>query len=207
MTDIETLEYEIETTPLKTGGRSDWNVKDHHNSHPVAFEATEIVAKLRQFFDQLEAEAEARRDDPVAMVHALARMEALLADVRYVTSAIRDYAATSLQEAKVRRMVVEGIAAVEATTASQRTGWEHQKALAAMLKAAEVAVLDKATGELMDDETSAQVILEWFTPSWKLTAMKAAGLDPDDYSDQPKDEEGRPLREPTVRFHDNRLRR
>lgn len=211
MTTVDTTTtptYEIEVTPLKgRSKREDWHVIDADDSYPVSFAATEIVDKLRQFFDQLEAEAEARKDDPIAMVHALARMEALLADVRYVKDSIQRYAAESLDAANVRRMTIEHIATVEAANASERRNWEHARALSAMLRAAHLAVLDQETGELMDDETAAALLLDWFTPSWKMNGMRGVGLNPDDYSEQPKGEDGKPMKKPSVRFHDNKLRR
>lgn len=198
--------YEIAITPLKTGGRADV-VVTNANETPDSFTSTAIVDQLRAFFDKLEAEADARKDDPIAMVNALARMEALLADVRYVTNTIRDHTATALNNQGIRRLTVEGVATMEGTSASERTDWQDRKLLQDMI-AANIGrhLADTESGNMWDATDMSAEILTWMRPAWRLTPIRDAGLNPDDYSHQPQDEDGKPLRTPTVRVHDNRLK-
>lgn len=199
--------YEIAITPLKTGGRADV-VVTNANETPDSFTSTAIVDQLRSFFDKLEAEADARKDDPIAMVNALARMEALLADVRYVTNTIRDHTATALNNQGIRRLTVEGVATMEGTSASERTDWQDKELMRDMLDThGWDAIVNQHTGETWQSNEVAETILSWMRPAWRLTPIRDAGLNPDDYSHQPQDEDGKPLRTPTVRVHDNVLRK
>jgi hypothetical protein len=208
MTGSLDLHDPVTVTPLKTGQRADWHVASTPDTSglPVPFVETDIVAQLRIFFDRLEAEADQRRDDPVAMVNVLARMEALLADVRSVTSMIRKYTAEALSDNGIRRITIDDVATMEGTSDSERTDWQHVPLLTAMLKASGWEQVNADTGEIFTYEL-AETILEWFRVEWRLTPIRALGLDPDDYSTQPKDEDGKPLRTPTVRIHDNTFRK
>jgi len=207
---LERYGYDVAVTPLKSGGRSDVVVSNGDRT-PVAFASTDIVSRLRVFFDQLAVEAESHADDPVAMVNALARMEALLADVRYVTAEIRDHTARALSAGKVRRITVEGVATMEASSTSERTDWQDQALMTAMLneRVAKDAgfLIEPTTGLKIPMGDLAAVMLSWFRPAWRLTPIRAAGLDPDDYSTQPANEDGTPLRTPTVTVKDNSLRK
>lgn len=199
--------YDVSIAPLKTGGRADV-VVSNGNVTPAAFSSTDIVDQFRAFFDKLALEAEQHADDPVAMVNALARMEALLADVRYVTSEIRGHTAKALSDAKVRRLTVEGVATMEASSASERTDWQDRALLLAMLGASgNIANVDYSTGEVLDHGPLVDEILSWFRVQWRLTPIRDAGLNPDDYSHQPTNEDGTPLRTPTVTVKNNSIRR
>jgi hypothetical protein len=203
-------DHPIQITPLKSGGRSDWHVSACRETSalPVPFAETGIIDQLRVFFDRLDAEAEARKHDPVAMVNAMARMEALAADVRTVTAAIRKYAAEAMADYDVRRMTIDGIATVEATSAAERTDWQDQALLTAMIHERIAGTLvSTSTGEQWEAHELAASILSWLRPAWRLTPIRDAGLDPDDYSTQPKDEDGKPIRTPGVRVHDNSIRK
>ena len=200
----------ITVTPLKTGQRADWHVAATEETAglPVPFVETDITTQLRQFFDKLDIQAELHRDDPIAMVNALARMEALLADVRTVTATIRGYAAEALAEYRIRRMTIDGLATVEGTSSAERTNWQHTELLAQMMHHHFGAqLIDTASGVTYSPEEMTEIILEWFRIEWRLTPIRNAGLDPDDYSDLPTDEDGEPLRTPTIRIHDNALRK
>lgn len=199
----------IQLTPLKTGGRADWHVTSTPDTTglPVPFEQTDITTQLRRFFDALDAEAEQHKDDPVAMVNALARMEAVLADVRAVTATIRKHAAEALAANHVRRMTIDELATVEASSASERTDWQDRDLMVSMLLRALPPLVDSVTGEMVFAEDIADKVLSWVRVQWRLTPIRDAGLDPDDYSTQPTDEDGKPLRTPTVTMKDNLLRR
>lgn len=200
----------IQLTPLKTGGRADWHVTSTPDTTglPVPFEQTDITTQLRRFFDALDAEAEQHKDDPVAMVNALARMEAVLADVRAVTATIRKHAAEALAANHVRRMTIDELATVEASSASERTDWQDRKLVQDMLVAnVGERLVDASTGNIWTAQDLSAELLTWFRVQWRLTPIRDAGLNPDDYSEQPTDEDGKPLRTPTVTMKDNLLRR
>lgn len=201
----------VTVRPLKTGGRADWEVAQFRESAgvPAPFADTDITTQLRAFFDRLDQEIERHRGDPIALTNALVRMEAVLADVRSVTNTVRERTAEALAEHKVRRLTIDGLATVEGTSSSERTEWDHHPLLTAMLDAefATPILANPDTGELISTEEMATAILSWFRVEWRLTPIRDAGLDPDDYSTQPKDEDGKPLRTPTVRIHENTLRK
>jgi hypothetical protein len=199
--------YDVAITPLKSGGRMDVVVSDA-NRTPESFTSTDIVDQFRAFFDKLALEAESHKDDPIAMVNALARMEALLADVRYVTAEIREHTATALSETKVRRITVEGVATMEASSSSERTDWQDHALLTKMLERHGCdSLIDSDTGEVVRSDALATDILSWVRVQWRLTPIREAGLDPDSYSTQPANEDGTPLRTPTVTVKDNLVRR
>lgn len=199
----------IDVTPLKTGGRADWRVAECHESTglPIPFAETDIITQLRVFFDQLDLEVEKHRGDPIALVNALVRMEAVLADVRAVTTNVRTATAEALDSWKIRRMTVEGLTTVEGTSQATRTDWENQRLMRDMLTSECPTMIDAKTGEVVDNDELAATILTWCRVEWRLTPVRAAGLDVDDYSTQPTDEDGKPMRTPAVRIHENVLRK
>jgi len=197
--------YGATINPIR-GGRRDVRVT---SPAPVqSFDATDIVAVFRRFFDQLVTEAEARKGDPVAETHALALIEALLADVRYARDTVRKLSADALHEHKVRRLTIESVITVEASSTADRSDWEHHKLMVALLEASGLAdLIDGNTGEKMPADSIAATVLAWLRPEWRLTPIRDVGLDPDDYSTLAKGEDGKPLRTPTVTIKDNLARR
>jgi hypothetical protein len=199
-------EYRASITPLKSGGRRDVTVTASAD-RPNAFDATGILGALMQFFAAIDAEAEQRRDDPVALVQALARLDTIAADVRAVRDSVRRMAAEALQAEKVRRLVVEGVAAVESGTEVKRSEWDHSRLLGDLLSGAGLSLLDTSTGERIDGNEAADVLLAWFRPEWRMTAVRQAGLDPDNYCRVQTDDDGKPVKTPTLRMLDNLIRR
>lgn len=204
---IGSTTYEASITPLKTGGRRDITVTPVDPEAPRAFGSTDIITNLRRFFDALDVEATQHRGDPVALVQALARLDTLLADVRTVRDSVKTYAAQALVDERVRRLVIEGVAAVESTSEVKRTEWEHERLLGDLLNGAGLSLLDTSTGERIDGNEAAEMLLVWFRPEWRMTPIKQAGLDPDAYCRVETDDDGRPVRTPTVRIVDNLVRR
>lgn len=199
--------YEATITPLKAGGRRDITVTPIDPEAPRAFGTTDIVATLRRFFDALDVEADSHRGDPVALVQALARLDTLAADVRAVRDSVRTLAADALQAERVRRLVIEGVAAVESTTEVKRSEWQHERLMADMLEQAGYVLVATATGEAMHPDEAAPALLAWMRPEWRMTAVREAGLDPDAYCTVAVDDDGKPVRTPTVRMLDNLVRR
>jgi len=199
--------YEARVTPLKTGGRRDVEVTPINPTGPEAFGSTDVLGVLRQFFDRLDQEAAEHEGDPVALSQALARMEAVLADVRHVRDTMRTMTAAALNDERVRRLTVSGVVTVEGTSEVKRTEWRNENVLSALLAAHGYALLHLPTGEIRRHEQAAPALLEWFRPDWKMTAMKQAGIDPDQFCTVATDDDGRTVRTPTVRIVDNIVRR
>lgn len=187
----------------KAGRREDWSVPSQNT--PVAFSSTDIVGSLRKFFDEMDKEAEARKDDPVAMVNALARLEALLADVRYVRDTVRRYAAESMEAERIRKLIIEGLCTMEAQSSGAPRKWHDDKLLTHVLKP--YMIVD-GNGEFVDHGTLAAEMLEWFSVSyWRVGKLKDEGVAPEDYCDQELDEDGKVVRTPGVRIIDNVMRK
>lgn len=200
-------DYPARITHLKGSPRIDVEVTD--SPTPMrTWDATDVVAQLRRFFDSLEAESEAYDADPVALTHAHARMDALLADVRYVRDSVARRLAERLNANRIRRLTVTGTATVEGTGSIDRSAWEHAPLLKALLRRTwPSGLVDRETGLLVGDGDMAGTLLTWMTPSWKLTGVKAAGLKPDDYCTVATDDDGKPQSTPSVRMVDNSIRR
>lgn len=200
----------INVRPLKTGGRADWEVAEFKESAglPVPFAETDITTQLRTFFDKLDQEIDKHTGDPIALVNALARMEAVLADVRSVTANLRTKAAEALAQHKVRRLTISGLASVEGTSEATRTDWQSEELLTELLGKRYVdGLVDAGTGEMIEAHELAAWVLSLFRVEWRLTPIRDHGLDPDEYSTLPKDEDGKTMRTPTIRIHDNSLRK
>lgn len=204
---LGSVNYQARITPLKSGGRRDVEVAPNDPTLPASFEQSDIVAALRRFFSLLEEEAHHHRGDPVATSQALARMEALLADVRSVRDSIKTIAAEAIAAERIRRLTISGVCTLEGTTEIKRSGWRHAELMTQMLKANSLSLINTEDGEIISGEDAASKLLEWMNPSWKMTAIKANGLDPDAFCEVETDEEDRPMRTPTIRMVDNLVRR
>jgi len=68
-------------------------------------------------------------------------------------------------------------------------------------------VLDRTTGEVITGTDAADKLLETLRPEWRMTNLKALGINPDEYCTVASDDDGRPIRTPSVRIVDNIVRR
>lgn len=200
-------EYQARITPLKVGDRRDIEITHTDPDLPAAFGETDILRQLRLFFSALDAEADQHADDPVATAQALARMEALLADVRYVRDRLKHLTASALHAERIRRLTVSDIVTVEGTTEVKRGGWDNGRLLSDVLQTNAVRLLNIETGEVLTAEETTAMLLDFFRPDWKLTALRNAGLNPDDYCTVQTDDDGKPVRNPSLRMVDNVVRR
>lgn len=198
--------YSARVTQLKTGGRRDVEVTPADLEAPRAFGETDIVARMRLFFAAIDSEATEFRGDPVALSQALARLDALVADLRAVRDSVRTMTAGALREQKIRRLTVQGVTTVESTSDLKRTNWRHADLLGAMLNTHGMALLNTSSGELHSAEETAEILLEWFRPEWKMTPIKSAGLDPHHYCEVDTDDHGKPVATPSVRMINNEER-
>lgn len=146
-----------------------------------AIERTNIVPTLRAFFDAIEAEAARLADHPEATVQALARVDAMLADLRYVRDQLHRITATALQSQGIRRLTVEGVVSVEARTETRRTEFNDEVLLDLVLSLLPVRFIAASTGEVLEPADVRAMIAPFFRPEWRLTALRDAGIDPDEW--------------------------
>lgn len=167
------------TVHLVRGGRRDITV--HAAAPTEAIESTQIVPTLRAFFAAIEAEAERLADHPEATVQALARVDAMLADLRYVRDRLHQITAVALKEQGIRRLTVEGVVSVEAKVDTRRTDWDNETLLDLVLAALPVRYVDIETGEMMEPADMRALLAPYFRPDWRLTALRNLGIDPDEW--------------------------
>lgn len=198
--------YEMTERPLRGGRRRDITV---HSSTAVSIvEGPTFLDQMRVLFMALDVEADKYADDPVATGRALAHMDALLADIRYARDRLQTMTAEGLAKQRVRRLVIEGVIEVEGGSEAKRTDWKDAKLLTAVMQSIGLRVMSVWSGEWLELDVAAAQLLGVFRAEWRLTALRSMGLDPDDYSTLQRDDEtGQPIRTPTVRIVDNRVRR
>jgi hypothetical protein len=199
--------YEARVTPLKSGGRVDMEIAPTDPDAPRAFSDSDIVAQLRRFFALLDVEAHSHRGDPVATGQALARVEAVLADVRSVRDSLKTLTAAALAENRVRRLTISGVTTIEGTTEVKRTDWQHPGLLATVLTRQAHRLINIETGEVLSADDTAATLLCLFRPEWRMTPLRDLGIDPDDFCTFETDDDGKPLRTPSLRVVDNLARR
>lgn len=211
--ELATVQYGAEVTPLSRGPRADWAVP--RPDLPIPADAPDFVDTMRRFFAEMDGEIERRKDDVVATATGLAKIDALLADIRYVRDRLRDETARNLNEQFVRRLVIEGVINVEGTSTTE-TEWDNKKAMMRTIHGALDAQaefddprwIEAETGVMLDVEALADAILANAAISyWRKTALTAAGIDPSDVSETETGDDGKPVRTPTVRIHDNLIRK
>jgi len=111
-----------------------------------------------------------------------------------------------LDEQMIRRLTVEEVCTVEGTTEVKRTGWRHAELMTEMFDRSEYALLNTETGEKLPTGEAAAILLGWLSPTWKMTPLKAAGINPDEFCEVSTDDDGKPVRTPSVRMHNNEIR-
>lgn len=166
----------------------------------------DLTARLRWFFAEMDAEVDRVSDDPIALTNALARVETLLADLRYMSKRIKDATAAALDAGKVRRLTVSNVATIEATSAIERTEWQTPALMSIVLEHLGTLFVDSATGEIQDRAVVADRLGEFFRAEWRLTPLRDIGVDPDQFCTIARDADGNVKRTPTVKIVDNAIR-
>jgi hypothetical protein len=171
-----------------------------------AIETTGFVPAVRAFIAEMDAEITVYEHDPIATTQALVRIDAILADLRYLRERLHQVTARALDAQHVRKLTVESVATVEATGSIERTNWQTAKLLALVLNHLGVRFIDWASGEVLDGEAVGDRLGPYFRAEWRLTPLRELGIDPNDYCDVARDDDGKPIRTPSVRIVDNRVR-
>lgn len=199
--------YEITERSLRGAMRSDWTVTPAAvRSHPS--DAPSFVKAMRRFFKQMDEEIDARLNDPIQTGQALAKMEALLADMRYLTNRLRSVTAEAMAEGRIRRITVEGVATWEETASVSRSNWDHPRIVSAYLKTLRFDRVITTDGEVVSIDEVATALGALYGPSTspRITPLREAGMNPDEYCDIALDENDKPIKEHSVRMHDNKER-
>ena len=194
------VSYDAKVTPLRgRSTRSDWEVTTVVPTE--AIERSDIVGQLRAFFRDLDTELDEHSGDPVALAQALARLEAIQADIRYVTGRAREKAAEALHDRGVRRLTVTDVVTVEGTNSVERSNWQHEKVLRAVIRH------DWDRGLVNHPNDVADIVLECAGINyWRLTPLRERGINPDDFCDVATDDDGKPTRTPGVKMVHNVVR-
>lgn len=160
------------------------------------------VRDLADLVATLSEHVETCDDDEVVRVHYLLATElvGLLRDVEAAAGArvhriVRDRA----EDPKVRRMTVDGLGTVEASSSGSRSRkwWGgRQVARLVALRVVDRSRFDPETGAMRDEPVPPAVLAEWIadeitdcaglanrSASWRATALTDRGLDVSDYSE------------------------
>lgn len=117
------------------------------------------------------------RDDLVRLLIELRELRADLAI--FAKDAERDL----LAKADVKRWVVDDLGEVTVRRSNKRTEWDNDGLTAVVVaRALDERILDESTGEY-ESEASAvsRVLSECSRPSWRLTPLRARGIDESEF--------------------------
>lgn len=134
-----------------------------------------VMQEVLDLFDadrRLNAE-EGNRDELVRLLVELRDLRAVLATVA------KDIEADLMPLATEKRWVVEGLGEVQVRRANKRTEWDSESLTRVLVaRALDERILDESTGEFeASHEAVARVISECSRPSWRLTPLRARGID------------------------------
>lgn len=82
-----------------------------------------------------------------------------------------------------KRLVVDGLGEVEVKTSVSRTGWDNDALWRLVVaRALDERALDEETGEYeRESDAVARVLAECARPSWRVTPLKARGIQVDEF--------------------------
>lgn len=196
--------YEVERTGPNKVGKYDWAATADHLVGSAA-QADDLTMALRRFFDGIESEIITYSADPIALSHALAHIETILADVRWVHGLLVRATARAIDAARIHRLTVEGVGTFEASGSYKRTQWEHDRLMREVLVRFGWRFIDP-NGEVIEPGEVAAELLTALTPSWKLTGLRGLDIDHDEYCRVERDEDDKPVVTPSVRVYDNAIK-
>ena len=103
----------------------------------------------------------------------------LLADtVKRLADCRDDLAALLAEDMPEKRMTVMGVGTFEKHRKADRKAWEKDDLLRVVLDS---RVVDPETGEVRDESPLDRVLDVWNLPAPRTTALKARGIDPDEF--------------------------
>lgn len=141
----------------------------------VLLDTETLIAGLSSLSDQLE-----ESDDPELLAQMIVRVRRLVAELREFAATVeRRYAEIAPKAAEFA-----GIGLVEVKRETKRTAWQHDEILKRIVAMArDERAFDETTGEALEDEFSclARVLSECARFEWRVTPLRARGLDPDEF--------------------------
>lgn len=141
----------------------------------------ELLDDLTDFAEGCEVDYHAATDlDRDARATLMCAVRDCRADLATLLSVIE---ADLLTEAGERRFVVPGIGEVEVRRANKRSGWDNEGLTRKVVALAlDERVLDETSGEYEPaHEAVARVLSECARPSWRVTPLRARGIQVDEF--------------------------
>jgi hypothetical protein len=114
----------------------------------------------------------------------LHKVRSEIAALKFKEAELADNLASEMTEDKLE---VAGVGVFERRRQTSRKSWDHQGVFVDLQKKArdgELRKVDEATGEVVPEdpiELAFRVVREAANPSWRVTYLRSAGLNPDEY--------------------------
>ena len=109
---------------------------------------------------------------------ALAVWQLLADTARRLTDARDDLAALLAEDMPEKSMTVQGVGTFTKHRKADRKAWDKDELLRVVLDS---RVVDPETGEVRDESPLDRVLDVWNLPAPRTTALKARGIDPDEF--------------------------
>lgn len=134
-----------------------------------------IASDLNVFDDSINTVT-----DPVDGVFLLAALRDMKQDLARVYEATEKHLLSLMGD---KKMEVDGIGLVEVKRRTKRTQWRHDELWPVVVaRALDERLLDEETGEYESAaEVVSRVLRDCMSPSWKVTGLRARGIQPDEF--------------------------
>lgn len=122
----------------------------------------------------------AESEDPATIAQAIAQARELIRQIREFSAGLE----IRYAEIAPKHLEVAGVGQVTVKHAVRRTQWDHPEILKRVVALArDEQMIDPDTGEVLEDPFSAaaRVLSECASFSWKVTALRPRGIDPDEH--------------------------
>lgn len=145
--------------------------------------ATTAVADLHADIDRLIAQVDG---DELALITLLRDARTARQQLTTIERALEDAAARAWPRDAGQRIVLDDEWVAERRFGKDRTKWDNEGLLSDLVrKATAEPVVDEATGELCEPNAMTwhlrDVLTDCARPSWRTTALRKHGIDPDEY--------------------------
>lgn len=199
-------QYEIERRPLRGGRREDWEVRPVDEQ--TVLDAPDVTAALRRMFADLFDETQRRADDPIAVGRALLKVQTLLGDLRALESEMRTTTAEAMSKLGVRRIALDSVGVWEFVSSARRSDWQTARLVSAYLAARGLSRAVSDDGEFIEGDQIGELVADLYGTSSapRVTPLRDAGLNPDDFCTLELDEDEKPIRTPSIKVSANNER-
>jgi hypothetical protein len=140
----------------------------------------ELVGRAIDAMSEIDQSA-GKVDEADDLAHLLADLASLK---RAVSETYKTVEARLVAEAGNRKFEVAGLGLVEIKKSTTYRAWDHDRLWGTVTAVAlDERRIDPETGELLEREaeTISRVLRDCATPSWKVTGLRAHGLQVDEY--------------------------